>query len=65
MCERWKFRVNEAKSKVLKCARMVDDKSMNVALKRHLLEKVQCFRYLRSRVAMDGEMDEELKFRIK
>ncbi len=31
-CKRRKLRVNESKSKVMKCMRMVDDRRMNVAL---------------------------------
>ncbi len=33
VCKRRKLRVNESKCKVMKCARLVDGRGMNVALK--------------------------------
>ncbi len=46
VCKRRKLRVNESKSKVMKCARMVRDKRMNVALKGKLCGKTECCKYL-------------------
>ncbi len=58
MCKRRKLRVNESKSKVTKCTRMVDDWRMNFTLKGKLLEKVECFRYF------DGRIEGEVKLRV-
>jgi len=43
--KRRKLRVNESKSKVLRCTRMVDGRRMNVVLNGKLLEEVECFKY--------------------
>ncbi len=40
VCKRRKPRVNEGKSKVMKCTRMVDGRRMNVALNGELLKEV-------------------------
>ncbi len=60
MCKRRKLRVNESKSKLMKYTRMVNGRGMNVALNGDLLEEVQCFKYLGSHVAVDGEMEREV-----
>ena len=62
MCARRKLRVNESKGKVMKYTRMVDCSRINFALNGKLLEEVECFKYLGSHIAIDGEVDEEVKF---
>ncbi len=47
----------------VKCTRMVDDRMMNVALNKKLLE-IKCFEYLTSHIAFDGEINEEVKLRM-
>jgi len=64
VCKRRKLRVNESKSKVMKCTRMVDGRRMNVVLNDKLLEEVECFKYLGLHVAVDGGIDVEVKYRI-
>ncbi len=59
VCGKRKLRVNESKSSIMKCMRMVDDRRMN----RKLLGEVVCFKYLGSHNTITGEMDEG-KFRI-
>ncbi len=65
VCKRRKFRVSEIWRKVMKSMMMIDGRRMNVALNGELLEEVECFKYLGSHVAVDGEMEGEVKFRIK
>ncbi len=57
VCEGRKLRVNESKSTVMKYTRKMDDRKMN----EKLLEGVECFKYLGSRIAIDGEIDQEIK----
>ncbi len=64
VCKRRKLKVNESKSKVMKCARLADGRRMNVTLNGEVLEEVGCFKYLRSHVAVDGGMEGEVKFRM-
>ncbi len=64
MCKNRKLRVNERKSKVMKCTRLVDGRRMNVALNGEVLEEVDCFMYLGSHVAVDEGIEGEVKFRI-
>ncbi len=41
----------------MKCARMADDRTMNVALNKNLLEDVKCYEFLASRIATgEGQM---------
>jgi len=61
VCKRRKLRLNESKSKVMKCTRMVDGRRMNVILNGKLLEEVECFKYLGSHVVVDGGIDVEVK----
>ncbi len=42
ICKRRKLRVNERKSKVMRCTRMVDGRRMNVAMNREMLEEAEC-----------------------
>ncbi len=65
VCERRKLRVNVSRSKVMMCNGMVDDRMMNVALDGKLLEEVKCFTYLVSQIAIDEEINEGMKFRMK
>lgn len=64
VCERRKLRVNVGKSKVMKCTRRVDGGMMNVMLNGEILEEVDCFRYLGSKVSVDGSVEAEVKSRI-
>ncbi|WP_435325971.1 reverse transcriptase domain-containing protein, partial [Klebsiella pneumoniae] len=53
VCDRRKLKVNENKSKVMRCTRSVDGRRMNIVLNDELLEEVDCFKYLGSHVAVD------------
>ncbi len=64
MCKRRKLKVNESKSKVMKCSRLVDGKRINVALKGVVFEEVECFKYLGSHVAVNGGIEGDVKFRM-
>ncbi len=64
VCKRRKLRVNESKSKVMQCTRLVDSRRMNVALNGEVLEKADCFRYLGFHVALDGRIEGGVKFRM-
>ncbi len=63
VCKRRKVKVNESKSKMMKCTRFVDGRRMNVALNGKVLEEVECFNYLGSHV-VDGGIEGEVKFRM-
>ena len=41
-------------SKVIKCTRKVGGRRMIVAMNGELLEEVECFKYLRSNITVDG-----------
>ena len=58
------MRVNENKNNVMKCSRVVGGRSMNVALDGELLEEVECFKYLGSKITTDGGIETEVKSRI-
>lgn len=58
MCKRRKVRVNESKSKLMNCTRMMDDKKMNLTINGKLFEEVNCFKYLKSYIAVDRGTDE-------
>ena len=49
------LRVNVGKSKVMRCSRYGNCVQMPVILNGEPLEEVDCFKYLGSRVAADGE----------
>ena len=53
-CERRKLRVNEGKSKVMRCLRYGNGGRMHVILNGEPLEEVNCFMYLGSQVSADG-----------
>ncbi len=55
MCRKRKLKVNEGKSKVMHCTRMVDDSAMKVAVKGELLEEVECFKYFLSRLSLSSD----------
>ncbi len=57
MCEKRKLRINESKSKVMTYSRLVDDGRLNVALNGKLLQEVEYFEYLGSRIVIDGEAE--------
>ncbi len=46
----------------MKCARMVDGRTMNVALNEKLLEEVKRFEFVASQIAIGGGTNEEVKF---
>ena len=56
-CEIKKLRVNAGKSKVMRCSRYGNGGRMHVILNGEPLEEVDCFKYLGSQVAADGECE--------
>ncbi len=64
VCKRRKLKVNGSKSKVMRCMRLVDGRRMNVTPDGEVLEEVECFKYLGSRVAVDEGIAGEVKFRM-
>ncbi len=58
VCEKRKL----SRGEVMKCARMVDDRMMNVALNEKLLEEVKCFEFSVSQIAIAEGTNEEVKF---
>ncbi len=46
----------------MKCARMVNDRMMNVALNEKLLEEVTCIKFLASQIAIGGGTCEQVEF---
>ncbi len=46
----------------MKCARMADDRTMNVVLNGKLLEEVKCFEFLASQITSGRGTNEEMKF---
>ena len=54
-CERRKLRVNVVKSEVMRCSRYGYGDRIHVILNSEPLEEVDCFKYLGSQVAADGE----------
>ena len=56
--------MNGNKRNVMKCTGVVGGRRMNVALKGELLEEVECFKYLRSDITVDGGIDIDGKSRI-
>ncbi len=49
--------MGESKIKVPKCTRRVDGRRITVALNGKLIEEVDCFKHLGSRVAVDGGIE--------
>ena len=56
--------MTENKSKVMKCTMKVGGRRMNVALNGELLEEVECFEHIRSKITVDGGIETEVKSRI-
>ncbi|KAK3869735.1 hypothetical protein Pcinc_024963 [Petrolisthes cinctipes] len=63
VCRR-KLRANVAKSKVRRCRRGAEDRRMNIMLDGEVLEEVECFKYLGSKVTVDSKIETELKSRV-
>ena len=64
LCERRKLRVNVNKSKVMRCSRCGNGGQMHVILNGEPIEKVYCFKYLRSQVAADGGCERDMVHRM-
>ena len=64
VCDRRKLKVNVGKSKVMRCTRNENGGGLNINLGGERLEEVESFRYLGSQVARNGEIEEEVKFRV-
>ena len=62
---RKKFRVNEGKSKVMKCSRYGNGSRMQVILNGEPLEEVDCFKYLVTQVAADGGCERDVMVNCK
>ena len=62
VCERRKLRVN-VKSKVMRCSKYGYGDLIHVILNSELLEEVDCFKYLGSQVAADGECERDVVHR--
>ena len=62
--KRRKLRVNEGKSKVMRCSRYGNGDRMHVTLNGEPLEEVDCFKYLGSQVAADGECETDVVHRM-
>ena len=55
-CVKGKTWENESNSKVMKGMRIVYGRRINVILNDKCLEKVECFKYFRLQVTMDGRI---------
>ena len=64
VCERRKLRVNEGKSKVMRCAWYGNRGRMHVILNGEPLEEVDCFKYLASQVSADGGCERDVVHRM-
>ena len=64
VCERRKLRVNVGKGEVMRCSRYGNGDRMHVILNGEPLEEVDCFKYLMSQVAPDGECDRYVVHRM-
>ena len=64
VCERRKLRVKVGTSKVMRCSRYGNGDRMHVILNGELLEEVDCFKYLGSRVAADGGCERDVVHRM-
>ena len=56
VCQRRKLRVNVGESKVMRCARHGNGDRNHVILNGEPLEEVDCFKYLGSQVAANGDV---------
>ena len=64
VCERRKLRMNEGKSKVMRCSRYGHGDRMHVILNGEPLEEVDCFKYLGSQVAAEGGCERDVVHRM-
>ena len=64
VCKRRKLKVNVGKSKVMRCSRVRDGRRMSIVLDGEQLEEVSSFKYLGSKVAVDGKIGEEVSARV-
>ena len=64
ICERKKLRVNESKSKIMRCSRYGNGGRMHVIQNGEPLEEVDYFKYLWSQVAADGECEMDVVRRM-
>ena len=60
VCERRKLTVNIGKSKFVRCSRYINLGRMHVTLNGEMLEEVNCFKYLGSKVAADGRSERDV-----
>ena len=60
VCKIRKLRVNMGKSKVMKCSRNGNGRQMHLRLNGEPLEEVDCFKYLGSQVAADGDCETDV-----
>ena len=65
VCERRKLRVNVGKSKVMVCSRERQRTELSVRLKGEILEEVESFRYLGSKISKNAEISVEVEQRMK
>ena len=65
VCGRRKLRVNEGKSKVMRCSRYGNGGRMHVILNLEPLEEVDCFKYLGTQVAADGGCESDVVHKMK
>ena len=64
VCKRRKLKVNVGKSKVMRCTREENEGGLQIDLEGEGLEEVESFKYLGSKVSRDGDIEEEVKFRV-
>ena len=64
VCKRRKLRLNVGESKVMRCSRYGHGDRMHVIVNGEPLEEVDCFKYLRSQVAADGECETDVVHRM-
>ena len=64
VCERRKLRVNEGKSKVMRCSRYGNVDRMHVILNGEPLEEMDCLKYLWPQVAADGGCERDVVHRM-
>ena len=62
--EKIKLRANIGKSKVMRCSKYGNMGRMHVLLNGEQLEEVDCFKYLGSQVAADGECERDVVHRM-
>ena len=64
VCERRKLRVYLGKSKVTRCSSYGNEGRMHMILNGEPLVEVDCFMYLESQVAADGECERDVVHRL-